>query len=198
MSHHRFRAATAVLTTALVLSGVSAPPGEAGSAAEKSAAAKQVRVIKPAQVGKAKIGMTVKQAMATGQFNKNVPNPPCGPSSCSRRSPSRTPYVVFVNDKRIVEMDVTGTRPRTTDGLRLGSTYRQVKKAYGDELSEPTEVGYLQWGVYVGVGEGADRRWIGFLFGEAYPEDGPLRNKDKVTLVGLTKGERPALMLDGC
>ncbi|MGA8846168.1 MAG: hypothetical protein WB471_06095 [Nocardioides sp.] len=197
--NQRCRSAAAVLTTTLVLSGLSAPPGTAGSAVETSAAAKQVRIIKPAKVGKAKVGMTVKQAMATGQFNKNVPNPPCGPIKLQPKQPFKNAYSVFVNDDdRIIEMNVTGTRPRTSHGLRLGSTYRQVKEAYGEGLSEPTEVGYLQWGVYAGVGEGADRRWIGFLFGEAFPDDGPLRGKDEVTLVGVTKGERPALMMDGC
>ncbi len=193
MSHHRFRAAVATLTAALVLSGLHAPPGDAEAAAKK-----QVRIIKPAQVGKAKIGMTVKEAMATGQFNKNVPNPPCGPIRLQPKKPFRYAYVVGVRHGKIIAMDVTRPRPHTPAGLRVGSTYRQVKKVYGARLSQPTEVGYGQWGAYVGRGKGAERRWIGFLFGEAFVDERPVRGRDKVTLIGVTKGERPPLMLDGC
>ena len=191
--HHRFRTAAAISAAALVLSGFNASPGDAESAA------KQTRVIKPAKIGKAKIGMTVAEAVATGQFNQDVPNPPCGPITLQPKKPYKRQYVVFVADDRIVEMDAQGSRIRTPTGVRIDSTYRRVLRDYGSALSEPKEVGYGQWGAYVHKGKrGPDRKWLGFLFGEAYVADGPLQRSDTVTLMGVTKGKRPALLLDGC
>lgn len=157
------------------------------------------RVVKPAKVGRARVGMTVKQAMATGQFNKNVPNEPCDPIKLQPKKPYNRQYVVFVARRKIVEMDVGGTKPVTPTGVRVGSTYRQVKRAYPGKVSAPEEVGYGQWGVYVHRGkEGPDRKWLGFLFGKAAVGDGPLQRTDRVTLMGVTKDERPPLLLDGC
>ena len=192
--HHRFRTAAAISAAALVLSGLNAPPGDAEDAAQK-----QTRVVTPAKIGKARIGMTVAAAMATGQFNQDVPNPPCGPITLQPKKPFKRQYVVFVSDGRIVEMDAQGSRMKTPTGVRMDSTYRRVKRAYGSDLSRPQEVGYGQWGVYVHTGKrGPNRKWLGFLFGEAYVADGPLSCTDTVTLMGVTKGKRPALLLDGC
>ncbi len=216
MKTYRTRAATALLGTALVLTGATAAPGEAHTAdrtvdrtADRTSAgvsarvadragAGQQRIIKPGKVGKARVGMTVAEAMATGQFDKNVPNPPCDPIRLRPKKPFKRAYSVFVSGGRIVEMAVGGTRPHTPSGLRVGSTYRQVKRAYGGLLSAPREVGYGQWGAFVHTGTGADRRWVGFLLGEAIVADGPVQGSDAVTLISVTKGQRPLLALDGC
>lgn len=160
---------------------------------------RRTRLVAPARIGKARIGMTVAEAMATGQFNQDVDNPPCDPIDLQPKKPFKRQYVVFVADDAIVEMDAWGTRMRTAKNVRVDSTYRKVKRAYGARLSRPREVGYGQWGVYLPKGaKGPDRRWIGFLFGDALVAEGRLVDRDRVTLMGVTKGKRPPLMLDGC
>ena len=184
-------------------SSTQAPPGIARAAPRPAepalARSGGTRVVAPARIGKATIGMTVAEAMATGQFNADVANPPCDPIPLQPKKPYKRQYVVLVSDDRIVEMDAWGHRMRTATGVRTGSTYRKVKRSYPGAVSRPREVGYGQWGVYVSRGKkGPGRRWIGFLFGNAAVEDGPLAKSDTVTLMGVTKGKRPPLLLDGC
>ncbi len=176
-----------------------------GVAAEGDAASSSVRadvpgrVIKPGQVGQARTGMTHAQAMATGELNEDVANPPCEPIRLQPKGPWKRQYVVLVDGRdRIAEIAVFGTRPRTVHGLGVGSTNREVRQAYGARLSPPREVGFGQWGRFVSRGTGADRRWIGFLFGDQMVDDGPLRPRDEVTLVGVRSRVRPSLILDGC
>jgi|GEM_PF-2562650 len=170
-----------------------------GTHFSRANSAKGPRLVRPAKIGKAKVGMTVEEAMATGQFKQDVPNPPCDPIELQPTKPYKTQYVVSVADGRIVEMNATGGDMATPTGSRVYSTYKRIKRDYGSALSNPREVGFGQWGVYLHQGKkGANRRWLGFLFGEAFVEDGELGNNDILTLMGVTKGKRPALILDGC
>lgn len=186
--------------TALAGTTAAAPDAAGAKAVAHDGAARAgTRIVKPARIGKARIGMTVQEAVATGQFNKNVDNPPCDPIKLQPKKPYKKQYVVFVSGKRIVEMDAGGHKVETSTGVRIDSTYRQVKQAYGAALSKPREVGYEQWGAYVHTGaKGADRKWLGFLFGGAAVDNGPLAKDDTVTLMGVTTGKRPPLALDGC
>lgn len=189
-----------VLVTALILAVatlVSPPTGGAAAASERQAPGK--RVIRFGQVGKAKAGMTVAQGAATGELRKDAPGY-CEDTTVPLRpkKPYGNQYVVFVVDGRIVEMAVAGGRPRTVDGLGIDSLNSQVKKAYGKRLGKPVEAGFGQWARYVSRGKGANRTWIGFLFGQTFVDGGPLQPSDKVTLVGVSKGAKPALIIDGC
>ena len=208
------RATSALLGLGLVLTAASVAPGEAHSSegrpdrsavqpsSRTTGASTATRLVAPGRIGKARIGMTVDEAMATGQFNQNVVDPLCDPDHTiylQPKKPFKRQYVVFVADDEIVEMNAGGDRMRTAKDVRTDSTYRKVKRAYGDKLTRPREVGYQQWGVFLPKGrKGPERRWIGFLFGEALVADGRLRGRDTVTLMGVTKGKRPPLMLDGC
>jgi hypothetical protein len=188
----KLRLALALLTTAaLLLSGaaVAAPPDAADRAAN-------ARIVKPGQVGKAVVGMTIAEAMATGQFNQNQPNEPCPPVPLQPKGSWKNQYTVFTSN-RIIGMAVFGTRPRTGTGLGVGSTVREVREVYGQRISDPRPAGFEQWALFVKRGKGADRMWLGFLFGEA-STDRNLRPRDKVTLMGVSKGKRPDLILDGC
>lgn len=157
----------------------------------------QRRVAKPGQIGRAKVGMSVRDAMATDEFNKNVPNPPCGTLKLQPKGSWKKQYLVFATG-RIKEMDAFGNRVRTSHGLGVGSTVREVRKVYGDKVSAPRKAGYGQWALFVKKQDGKATRWLGFLFGDAYTADGPLKPRDKVTLLGVTKNVRPSLMVDGC
>ena len=173
--------------------------GTTSADAERSAAPVEKRVIKPGQVGKALTGMTVAQAMATGQFNKDVPAPPCDPIRLQPKGPWKNQYFVTVNaNNRISEINVFGSRPRTVHGLGVGSTNAEIKEVYRGRLTAPEEVGFGQWGRYVKKGAGPDRRWIGFLFGDAFVDDGALKPQDTVTFVGVRSRFKPGLIADGC
>lgn len=200
-----------LLLVALLLSGL--PPALAPSYAATSArpagavvdadSARDVaptpRVIRFGQVGKAKAGMSVAQGAATGELRKNAPGYCTGSTLPLRpRKPYANQYVVLTVDGRIAEMDVVLGRPRTQYGLRIGSLNEQVKSDYGRALSKPVKAGFGQWARFVSKGTGANRTWIGFLFGQAFVEDGVLTPGDEVTLIGVSKGARPDLILDGC
>ena len=181
--------------TALLLAGPGAAAAGPPSAdpADRAAAG---RVVKPGQIGKAVVGMTIAQAMATGELNQDVDNDPCEPVRLQPKGSWKRQYVVFA-DTEITGMMVTGSRPRTAAGLGAGSTVREVREVYGTRISPPRESGFEQWGLFVKRGSGADRRWLGFLFGEA-STDRKLRGRDKVTHLGVSVGKRPDLYLDGC
>ena len=189
------RIATGRIGTPIKIETVNTQPGPVTRASRLAGG----RPIRFGQVGKTKAGMTVAAAAATGEFDQDVQNPPCDPIRLRPTGVWKDRYVVFVNGAdRISEMEVLGRRPRTLEGLGVGSTNAQVEAVYGSELSAPMNVGYLQWGRYVSQGTGAERRWIGFLFGDALVADGPLTSSDKVTLVGVRKRFKPGLMIDGC
>ena len=191
--------AFAAATTTSATADPSAGLDDDGAHVWRAASAKGPRLVRPAKIGKAKVGMTVEEAMATGQFKQDVPNPPCDPIELQPTKRYKTQYVVSVADDRIVEMNATGDDMATPTGTRIYSTYRRIERDYGAALSKPREVGYGQWGVYLHRGKkGPNRKWLGFLFGESYVEDGELGNNDIVTLLGVTKGKRPPLILDGC
>lgn len=160
--------------------------------------APDARPVKPGRIGKTKAGMTVSQAFATGEFVKFVPNPPCDPIRLQPTGAWKDRYVVLTRKSKVVEMDVMAKRPRTSAGIGVGSTAGEVFGEYGGQMSDPQEWGYGQWATFVYDDVGGTRRWLGFLFGKAFVEDGPLMNMDKVTLMGVRKGGKPGLMLDGC
>lgn len=157
-----------------------------------------VRPVRPGRIGRTRAGMTIAQAFATGEFRRNVPNPPCGKVRLQPTGAWKHRYVVLSAKNKVVEMDVFGRRPRTGAGLGVGSTAGEVFAEYGGQMSDPQEWGYGQWATFVRDDAGGKRRWLGFLFGRALVDDGPLMNTDQVTLLGVRTGAKPGLMLDGC
>lgn len=198
----RLRLTLAALTC-VVLSAVLTPAPaavSAGGSAPSAKAAPAKRYIYAGQVGKVKSRMTIEQAVETGEMKANTPGA-CPDTTIPLRPtyPFNQEYVVFVgDDDKITEMDVFGKHVRTPKGIGVGNTVAAVKKVYGSKLSGSVNVGYEQWGRFVSSGTGANRVWIGFLFGEALVDDGPLKSTDKITLIGVSRGARPALMIDGC
>ncbi len=185
------RLPVALLTAAALLLA-----GPAAASVQPADRAANARVVKPGQIGKALVGMTIAEAMATGEFNQDVANEPCEPVKLQPKGAWKSQYVVFA-DTEITGMMVTGSRPRTAAGLGVGSTVREVREVYGARISPPRESGFDQWALFVKRGEGADRRWLGFLFGEA-STDRRLRGRDQATHLGVSVGKRPDLYLDGC
>lgn len=180
---------------ALMLAGPVASPASS-STADPADRAASGRIVKPGQIGKAEVGMSIAEAMATGEFNQDVENEPCEPITLQPKGSWKNQYVVFA-ETEITGMMVTGSRPRTGAGLGVGSTVREVREVYGARISPPRESGFEQWALFVKRGSGADRKWLGFLFGDA-STDRKLRGRDKVTHMGVSVAKRPDLYLDGC
>lgn len=159
--------------------------------------------VSPGQVGRAKVGMTVNRAMATGQFDRDVTY--VVPGGCTRKitlEPKgrwKERYDVVVANRRIKEMGIFAKRPRTRNGSGVGTTLATLRKRYGSRLTAPQEAGFAQWAVFVRSRHtGADRRWIGFLLGKAYTYERQARPRDVVTFMAVSKGKRPEILRDGC
>lgn len=143
-------------------------------------------------VGPVRVGMTKKQAAATGYFNTDVESQNCPvPTPLEWTSNYYNVLDVYLTqDATISSIGVRGTGPKTRSGLQINSTYAEVKKVLGAH-AKPQDAGYLQTGLFVNDGDA----WIGFLF-DAQP--GSIENGDSVTFIEVTRGMKPGLMRDGC
>lgn len=189
------RARVAAIAIALAVGPIavlaSGPTSTAGEVPSDSA---RRLVVGPGHIGPARAGMTVRRAMRTGMFLRNVPNPPCGTIKLQPKGKLKRHMDAVVVRHRLVEMGVFTKRLRTRQGTGVGTSLRRLRRVHGNRLSRPREAGYGQWAVFI------DRRHrhIGFLLGRAYVADGQPGPRRKVTFMAVTKGKRPNLMRDGC
>ena len=185
----------ALLANGSTAGASSAPSGPESQASGSQASDSQRRlVVAPGRIGPAKAGMTVRRAMRTGMFRRNVPNPPCGRIKLQPKGKLKRHMDTVVVRGRLVEMGVFTKRLRTRQKTGVGTQLRRLRKVYGKRLSRPRKAGYGQWAVYVD----RKRRHIGFLLGNAYVADGKPGPRRKVTFMAVNRGKRPNLMRDGC
>lgn len=151
-------------------------------------------VVAPGRVGAAMVGMSKAQAAGTGLFNTDVDH---GPDDCRGVSPLEwKPSVgagldVFLNDSgHITSIGISKSTPKTAKGIGVGSTLGQIQDAYAD-LTPVEEAGFDQSGNYVVVGD----RYLGFLYNENAFDT---TQSSKVVFMEVTKGDKPALIRDGC
>jgi hypothetical protein len=98
---------------------------------------------------------------------------------------------IIVNDDEVVSLGLRKSVIKTATGLTIGSTYAEVKTAYGDELTTPAANDYGQAGVFVSK----DDDWIGFLFDQPPAE---LTDSSEIVFIEVSHGRRPGLLRDGC
>ena len=151
-------------------------------------------VVSPGKISTAEIGMTQAQAASTGLFDSDVAN---GGDGCQAVTPLRwkkayaTAVDVVTNESEtITSMGVRAAGPKTASGIGLGSTLAEVRSAYAG-VTPVDDAGYNQSGAYVASGD----RWLGFLFNEV-PK--AIKDSSRISLMEVTKGEKPGLMRDGC
>ena len=186
----------AALTLAVVV-GPAATLGSASTATSAPADGDPTRdggknlVLRPGAIGKAKIGMTIKQAMRTGLFRRTGR---CGPLQPKGKLDRQMGTLVRKGHLR--GMKITGRNIRTAKGAGLGTTLKSLRETYGDELSKPRKIKKNPehlWGVFLR----RDRRYLGFLLGTrpqaAHPKPG-----HKVVYMEVTRGKSPTLYPDGC
>lgn len=188
----RRRAAALALATvvgpAAVLAGTDAastaqPGGETARDAGKNL------VLRPGAIGKANVGMTVKQALHTGLFRRAEVCGPLRPKGKLDRQMGAT-----FHKKRIIVMEVGGKNIRTAKGAGIGTTLEELRSAYGKRLSKPrrTKTADPRWAVYLRH----HNRYLGFLIGGRPRQH--VHPWNKVVYLEVTRGERPYLYPDGC
>lgn len=149
------------------------------------------------EVGKAKVGMTKADALATGYFDGNLtaadPDVCPAPKLAWKKTGAYTGLDVLVDDQGTIRALAAFSQSTiaTAKGIKVGSSLADVKSAYGDSLVGPEPAGYGQTGVFIDEGNA----WIGFLF-DADPMT--LDDSTPVVFMETTVGVRPELMRDGC
>lgn len=158
--------------------------------AEPDLLAPSALLITPGAVGPVRVGMTKAQALATGYFVADAPADGCPVRPLTWRDEyAGTVDVLTSQTGDVVSLGVRQPGPRTRSGFGVGSTWGSLKAV----ASEPQEAGYGQTGAF--VQESGDGSWIGFLLDTPIDQ---LTDDDVVTLVEVTRGDRPGLMRDGC
>ena len=112
-----------LLTASLLVSGATA-------AAAATAEAKPT--LGPKGYGSLKLGQTVKQAKATGAIvaKKSVKEGRCTGYDLKKFRTPKDEANVYISSKLGVAAIFAGKGVKTPEGIRIGSTYKQLKKAY--------------------------------------------------------------------
>lgn len=115
----------------------------------------------PRGLGKLKIGMTVKAADATGEIDASGTG--CG--SAPLKSARDADVSVMYSDRGLIYIPAYG-RIATPEGIRIGSTLKQVKNAYADFIIHTIdEEGFTGNGrAYAGREDGYDGVHYAFFF----------------------------------
>lgn len=192
------RSRTAAVALAVTVGPVALVSGAGATAdadrADPSRDAGKNLIVRPAAIGKAKVGMTIKQAMRTGLFKRRGTCGPLAPKGKLDRQ-----FGTFVVRGRLIGMKVTGRNIRTAHNLGLGTTLRKLRAEYGSRLSKPRRFPSPAspsdggWGVVLRK----KQRYLGFLLGTR-PEAAHPKPSHKVTYMEVTRGRAPVLYPDGC
>lgn len=151
-------------------------------------------IIGPGRIGPVLVGMSIDDALATGEIVRDTEREEiCGGSQFYRwkDDAAHASMDVMTDETSVVSLGVSRGSHPTDQDIRVGDSLFDLREAYGAKLSDPAEAGYGQTGVVLGDGD----RWIGFLFDEA-PAD--LDESSRITFIEVTEGEAPGLMRDGC
>lgn len=138
-------------------------------------------------MGPAKLGMSKKQALATGVFVEQpyVKSAGCKASALRTKPRFKNLEVRTTPFGRITSFRAVGPGPETANGRHIGDYWGTLHDFYGTALSTPQPVGDDKSGAY------AHKKdvWIGFLL------DGPADDYSdaEVTLIEVVKGGKPKL-----
>lgn len=121
----RTAGAAAVATAALaVLLGGCAAAGPGAASTQGSTGPAAVRTLGPAGLGEFRIGMSLKDAEATGQFQHGREQP----GACMSTTNGQGITMTWSGRYGITMLTADGVS--TPEGIRVGSTYAEVKQAY--------------------------------------------------------------------
>lgn len=111
---------TSLLTASLLISGATAATAEAKP------------TLGPHGYGSLKLGMSLKQAKATGTIvrKKSVKEGRCTGWDLKKFPTAKDEANVYISSKRGVAAIFAGKKVKTPQGIKIGATYKQVKAAY--------------------------------------------------------------------
>jgi hypothetical protein len=138
-------------------------------------------------VGPAKVGMTKREALDTGLFERATYDPAdsCTASALAWKSAFKGLEIRTDTAGTIKSLRIVAPGPRTQYGIQVGSDLADMRGPYASALMGPAEVG---------AGSGhfvkKENRWIGFFIPKS-PDDVDVL--DKVTLIEVTDGAKPQL-----
>jgi hypothetical protein len=120
---------TSLLTVSLLASG---------AAAATAASAEAGPTLGPKGYGSLKLGQTVKQARATGAIvrKKAVKEGRCTGWDLKKYRTAKDEANVYISSRLGVAAIFAGKGVKTPQGIRIGSTFKQVKAAYPDLKKE--------------------------------------------------------------
>lgn len=148
-------------------------------------------VLEPGAAGPIEVGMSKDEALGSGLLVPGATSVEgCPAPALAWDAPFADALdVQALPDGEVASVGVRAPGPATEDGLGVGSSYGDVRRAYAGAAA--VAAGYGQSGVLVEE----DGRWIGFLFDTA---PGEITSDTAVSFIELTEGEAPSLMRDGC
>jgi hypothetical protein len=148
--------------------------------------------IEPGAFEPVKTGESLKDALATGLIERDKKREQaCEGTHWKWKGQLAGAADIIVNDGEVISLGLSKGAIKTATGLTIGSTYADVKTAYGDRLTQPAENDYGQAGVFIGK----DEDWIGFLFDKPPAE---LTDASEVVFIEVAHGRKPGLLRDGC
>jgi hypothetical protein len=150
-------------------------------------------VISPGRIGDAGVPMSLKDALATGYFEEQEPPADAKPCEAQnlRWKPGYENLDLFINfDDDVRELGVTGPGAKTTEGIAVGDSYRQLQTAYV-RLWAPEALSGHRTATFVNEGP----KFIGFAFAEP---PGELKASSKIVYIQVGDEEKPSLNPEGC
>lgn len=118
----------------------------------------------PGRYGALRVGMTERQAVRTGLVRRVYVDEYCGHVLRFRRG-YRAVLAQHPDTGRVLLVGTFRGGPNTTKGVHVGSTLREVRRAYGDALRGPRLNEYGQWAYWVR----SRRAYLSFLLNGEEP-----------------------------
>jgi hypothetical protein len=170
----------------------STPSPTASPSATPTPTAAEDLVITPGRIGDAKAGMHLDDALSTGYFE--LTKPAADPEPCETNlhwKPAYKNFDLFINiDDDVRELGVTGSGAKTSYGIAVGDTYRQLQTEYV-RLSAPKAIDGNRTGAFYNEGPS----WIGFAFAEPPAK---LKATSKIAYIQVGSENEPSLNPADC
>ncbi|GAB4009769.1 hypothetical protein [Nocardioides ultimimeridianus] len=148
-------------------------------------------VIAPGRLGPVRAGMTKAEWTPTGMIAKGGIVCP-GEVVHWRSDPAGDRVFVYTRGTTITQLSVMAPGPHTAKGIQVGSTYADLERVYGSELSAPAHDGWPgRTQVYVEADGDPSHTFLAFQL-----KGGRLTDRSVVNEIAVTDGERAGFRYD--